>query len=74
VRFAGDGATLYADTIARAAPLAEIIGHPPLAGAIGRMAFIRRQGALDPAGVRPLYVRRPDAEIDRDRRQTKHIP
>jgi hypothetical protein len=38
------------------------------------MAFIRRQGALDPAGVRPLYVRRPDAELDRDRRQTKHIP
>jgi len=83
-RFAGDGASLYADTIVAAVPAAEIIGHPLLAGVIGRLALARRGDGVDPAGVRPLYVRRPDAEIERDRRQqtpattdttdTKQIP
>jgi hypothetical protein len=46
-----------------------VVDTPPLAGLIGRLASA---AALDgstvaPAGVQPLYVRRPDAEVARDR-------
>jgi len=58
--FAGDGAMRY------------IEGIPPpplLAGAIGRMAATSafRGVTVSPAGIHPLYVRRPDAELARDR-------
>ena len=45
--------------------------RPALAGVIGRMAVDRaRAGAtVNPAGVQPLYVRRPDAELARRRRR-----
>jgi tRNA threonylcarbamoyladenosine biosynthesis protein TsaB len=70
---AGDGAILYADTINRwlRPPYRVVRPTPLLAGAIGRMAFIlARSGSLvDAAGVQPLYVRRPDAELDRERRK-----
>lgn len=64
--FVGDGAELYANVIARG----RVMTPPALAGAIGRIAVHRARGGqtVDPAGVQPLYVRRPDAEIDRDRR------
>ena len=71
--FAGDGAVQYAETIRAVASDGRLIGltePAPLAGAIGLMAMSR--AALGetpaPADVRPLYVRRPDAEIDRDKR------
>jgi tRNA threonylcarbamoyladenosine biosynthesis protein TsaB len=66
----GDGATLFEDTIARHLPVPDIVPHPPLAGAIGRLAIARaRRGeAVSPAEVRPMYLRRPDAELDRERR------
>ena len=69
----GDGATLFAETIARHVPLPEILPHPVLAGAIGRLAITRaRRGeAVCPAAVRPLYLRRPDAELDREKRLRK---
>jgi tRNA threonylcarbamoyl adenosine modification protein YeaZ/ribosomal-protein-alanine acetyltransferase len=64
----GDGAVRYADVIARHCSTARILEPPVLAGAIGLMATrLARAGATqDPAGLRPLYVRRPDAEQDRD--------
>jgi tRNA threonylcarbamoyladenosine biosynthesis protein TsaB len=70
VSWIGDGAAVYADTIAAAVGPATILPHRALAGAIGRMAIARaRRGeAVHPAAVHPLYVRRPDAEIDRARR------
>jgi tRNA threonylcarbamoyladenosine biosynthesis protein TsaB len=70
VTWIGDGATGYADTIAGEVGPVSILPHQPLAGAIGRIAVARaRRGrAVHPAAVRPLYVRRPDAEIDRERR------
>jgi tRNA threonylcarbamoyladenosine biosynthesis protein TsaB len=42
---------------------------PALAGAIGRMAIVRasRGEAVHPAAVRPLYIRRPDAELEREK-------
>jgi tRNA threonylcarbamoyladenosine biosynthesis protein TsaB len=68
--FAGDGAVLYADRIAAEHPSAVIVPPPPIAGAIGRLAVAqaRSGAAIDPAAIRPLYVRRPDAEVDRERR------
>lgn len=67
--FIGDGAELYASVIARGL----VMTPPALAGAIGRIAGHRARGGqtVDPAGVQPLYVRRPDAEIARDDRDKK---
>jgi tRNA threonylcarbamoyladenosine biosynthesis protein TsaB len=70
VSWIGDGAAAFGDTIARCLPRAAILPHPALAGAIGRMAAARarRGDSVNPAAVHPLYLRRPDAEIDRERR------
>jgi tRNA threonylcarbamoyladenosine biosynthesis protein TsaB len=77
VVFVGDGAVLYEDLVCRrwgsaaAKEVARRVMAPPmLAGAVGRMAVARARlgGAIGPGEVHPLYVRRPDAEIDRDRR------
>jgi tRNA threonylcarbamoyladenosine biosynthesis protein TsaB len=67
----GDGALLYAEPIAGRRPLWRIVPDVPLiAGTIGRMALARhgRGETIDPAAVHPLYVRRPDAEVERDKR------
>jgi tRNA threonylcarbamoyladenosine biosynthesis protein TsaB len=64
--FTGDGAARYVSGI----------GLPPLlAGAIGRMAAVSaaRGLTLSPAGLHPLYVRRPDVELLRDRVKTAAV-
>lgn len=63
---AGDGAVAYADVLA---PHARAVPPPPLAGIVGRMAIARALAGKDvvPAGVQPLYVRRPDAEVAREK-------
>ena len=68
-----DGARRYADVIAARAPAALVRDAPPLAGVIGRMAVDRARAGetVDPAGVQPLYVRRPDAEIAREQQPTE---
>ena len=65
VAIAGDGAVLYADLVRTQA---RILPPPPLAGIMGHMALVRARAGLGvpPAGVQPLYVRRPDAEVARD--------
>jgi tRNA threonylcarbamoyladenosine biosynthesis protein TsaB len=63
---AGGGAALYADTIARAVPAARILPATLLAAAIGRLAVARPSTSVEPGAMRPLYIRRPDAEIARD--------
>jgi len=62
----GDGALLYR---AAAPEPTRLVAPPPLAGAIGRMASVRARagGAINPAAVQPLYVRRPDAVLARER-------
>jgi tRNA threonylcarbamoyladenosine biosynthesis protein TsaB len=68
--FVGDGATLYAPAIQSGAASDQyVLPTPLLGGAIGRLAVARaRVGeTIMPAAVQPLYVRRPDAEIARDR-------
>ena len=78
--FVGDGAVRYADVIGAATGPTNVSGPSKaghdvragdlLAGAIGLMAAGRAAlgEKVEPAGVRPLYVRRPDAEIDREQR------
>lgn len=65
--FVGNGAVTYADVVA--AP-ERIKPFPLLASTIGLMAVSRAQNGdtVDPAAIRPLYVRRPDAELDRERK------
>jgi tRNA threonylcarbamoyladenosine biosynthesis protein TsaB len=77
VLFVGDGATLHAASLERGRPLRTgTLPQPLLAGAIGRMALARatRGETIHPSAVHPLYVRRPDAEVDRERKQKAGWP
>jgi len=61
----GDGAIAFAASVpAQISTLEQL----PLAAVIGRMAALRARAGdtVDPAGIQPLYIRRPDAEIARD--------
>jgi len=62
----GDGAVLYEAIVTPT----RVVRPMPLAGAIGLLAvgYAQRGGAVHPSGIQPLYVRRPDAEIARDKR------
>ena len=65
----------YRDLIAAAlGDRASIVEPTPLlADHIGRLAIARaeRGDAPPPHAIRPLYVRRPDAELARERAHTK---
>ena len=70
VTFIGDGAVLYEPTIrGRGQSNDRVRPLPLLAGAMGHMAVLRagRGEVSHPAAVQPLYVRRPDVEVARDR-------
>jgi len=67
--FIGDGAVMYAARILDADPIARIVPPPLIAGALGRLAIARHADAIEPSAVRPLYVRRPDAEVARDEKR-----
>ena len=62
----GDGSAVYSLTIEG---IGEVRNTEPIAGTIGRLAISksRARGAINPAAIQPLYVRRPDAEVARDR-------
>ena len=70
--FIGDGVRAYADAIRAVLPAARIAEPlvPMLAGVIATMATEEAgRGHLPPPhAIRPLYVRRPDAELARDAR------
>ena len=71
VIFIGEGAATYSEHIAAArGDEALIVVTPPLASTLGRLAIeCARAGQVGPPhAVRPLYVRRPDAEIAREQR------
>jgi tRNA threonylcarbamoyladenosine biosynthesis protein TsaB len=75
--FAGEGAWRYEEAIRRSGAAGAAIAPPaPIAGTIGRLALARARagGAVDPAGIRPLYVRRPDAEIARENAPPQRTP
>ena len=71
VAFHGDGAVRYADRIR------EIVGAQvtiagaavPLAATIGSIASSQPERAVLPHAIVPIYVRRPDAELARSRRE-----
>jgi tRNA threonylcarbamoyladenosine biosynthesis protein TsaB len=62
----GDGSAVYSTMIEG---IGEVRTTEPIAGTIGRLAISRNRahGAINPAAIQPLYVRRPDAEVARDR-------
>lgn len=66
VAIAGDGAVVYERLLP---PGVRALAPPPLAGIMGRMAVVRARAgqAVAPGGVQPLYVRRPDAEVAREK-------
>ncbi len=68
VVFAGDGALAYATMVAGRG---RVLLAPALAAAVGLAAVhsAQRGHDVEPGGVQPLYVRRPDAELARDRPQ-----
>jgi tRNA threonylcarbamoyladenosine biosynthesis protein TsaB len=68
--FHGDGALRYRAEIRAARGDATSIIDPvqPLAGAIALIAAAQPERAVLPHAVVPVYVRRPDAELARDRR------
>jgi tRNA threonylcarbamoyladenosine biosynthesis protein TsaB len=69
VRFIGDGAARYEELIrARLGQSAVILATPPLAGIVGRLAAAAPARAVLPHAVVPIYIRRPDAELARSRR------
>lgn len=74
-RVIGDGAVAYRDILATAGgPDTEIVvPAPPLAPAVARIATRRAAEGLatGPHAVNPLYVRRPDAVLARDRRRAE---
>jgi tRNA threonylcarbamoyladenosine biosynthesis protein TsaB len=69
--FVGDGAVAYAAAIEGLLPGGSRIIRPvpPLAAAIAAIAVRHRSEAGPAHRIRPLYVRRPDAELVRERRQ-----
>jgi tRNA threonylcarbamoyladenosine biosynthesis protein TsaB len=70
--FIGSGAVLYGEMVAG---VARILDDRPLAATIGRLATGRAAAgqAIDPAAVQPLYVRRPDAELARDKEEPQWL-
>jgi tRNA threonylcarbamoyladenosine biosynthesis protein TsaB len=69
VRFIGDGAVRYRELIAGTlGPRAIIVEpSPALAVPVGRIAALDQDRAVLPHAVVPIYVRRSDAELARDR-------
>lgn len=73
--FHGDGAIRYREQLVavRGASVALVATVSPLAGAIGRIAEAQAEHAVLPHAIVPIYVRRPDAEIARDRRSGRRV-
>jgi tRNA threonylcarbamoyladenosine biosynthesis protein TsaB len=67
--FAGDGAVRYAAALGFGGRGSRVALPALLAGAIGRMAAVSASRGLtvSPAALQPLYVRRPDVELARER-------
>ena len=75
LRFEGDGAIKYSAVIRERLPRATIAAAVPfLAGTIARLADAGPDRAVTPHAVIPLYVRRPDAELARDRKALTRTP
>ena len=74
--FIGDAIPVYSDLIRGTLNALALIAEPPappLAGTIAQIATdVAGRGVLpDPDAIRPLYIRRPDAELARDARSVR---
>jgi tRNA threonylcarbamoyladenosine biosynthesis protein TsaB len=66
--FVGDGAVRYRPIIEmHLGTSARVVHPPPLAATIARLAFEQPHRAVAPHEIVPIYVRRPDAELARER-------
>jgi tRNA threonylcarbamoyladenosine biosynthesis protein TsaB len=66
--FIGDGAVRYAPLLRREfGEAVAIVEPPPLAPIVGRLACEHPERGVAPHAVVPIYIRRSDAEIARDR-------
>lgn len=75
ITFVGNGAGRYRDLLVAASPGAGIdVPGMPLAEAIARIAGRAPDRAVPPHAVRPVYVRRPDAEVARERARAARPP
>ena len=76
VRFTGDGAVRYAPLIRATLDERAVVDTeaPLLAGAIAEIAAAPTSQAAPPHALVPLYVRRPDAELARDRKRALEMP
>jgi tRNA threonylcarbamoyladenosine biosynthesis protein TsaB len=76
LRFTGDGAVRYHAAIRDALGDEVSIDReaPMLADAIAEIAFADPSRAVHPHAIVPVYVRRPDAELARDRRRALEMP
>jgi hypothetical protein len=64
----GDGVPRTRDLLARCFGADAALREPgPLAGTLAALAAARPDAATAPHAVIPIYVRRPDAELARDR-------
>jgi tRNA threonylcarbamoyladenosine biosynthesis protein TsaB len=73
----GEGAARYADALRESIPRARVVDLPePLAAVAGRLALRAHLQGLSgpPHAIKPLYVRRPDAELARERRTAGSAP
>ena len=69
----GNGARRYADAFEARLPAVRIADVPsPIAEAAARLAAKRIDTAMSPHALRPIYLRRPDAEIARARATQSH--
>ena len=70
VVFIGDGAVRYRDVLLGTfGPRARIVAPPLLAAPIARVAFEQPHRAVSPHEIVPVYVRRSDAELARERKR-----
>lgn len=69
--FAGDGALAYRDLVVAASTDTRIVDPvPPLAPSVARLAEVQVQehGVSPPDAIRPIYIRRSDVELARERK------
>ena len=67
--FIGDGAVRHAEVLRELATDVPVLRPPLLAGLIGQIAAENPSRAVLPHAIVPIYVRRPDAELARARRE-----
>ena len=72
--FIDDGAVRYRSILEQQLGRSvRIVDPPPLAATIARIAATEPERAVHPHQVVPIYVRRPDAELARDRRRAAAV-